>query len=464
VQEPVKALVRTARATKRDAAVSAWIKKMRALAEVMETVKEIIEDQSTDYTLDKIDEGLDMLSKRGQQVKELLEAGKKDGFGGHPEFNQAQQSVLGEITAQVTGSEVWLEKVRSNLYAAAVTTQRTRVVDTRQGRTDVEPVQVRILPVTQPPIQAVPSQLTVQPSLDWLSSTIADLGVSRGSRLAAGAAGPQEQVDALALLARTQALTSQSLQQVAEELTRWTDAELKHRSKDWPVFDGQVIHYIAWKREWMAHHWENYPGLQGDALRRVLVDRCLCQVDWERVRYRSMVAQVWEYLDRAYQRQDVFLHNLMKSVLAHREISKKNYRALEEYLDLLIRTFDMAEEAGMLSVVLHMNNLRPMYEKWPHGEQARWWTHAERSDIMQQPLKFCRYIMERYRVVATLASNMVISSTTQSYTQKDGDKKKEEQGKPGGGGKPPQQASVSAVTQQQQQQPAGRPQQPPLQC
>ncbi len=195
-------------------------------------------------------------------------------------------------------------------------------------------------------------------------------------------------------------------------------------------------------------------------MRRVLVDRCLRPVDRERVHYRSTVAQVWECLDRAYQRQDVFLHDLMKPVLAHREITEKNYRALDEYLDLLIRT----EEAGMLSVVLHMNNLQPMYEKWPHGEQARWWTHAERFDIMQQPLEFRRYIMERYRVVATLASNMVISSTTRSNAQKDSDKKKDGQGKPRGGGKPPQKANVSAVTQQQQQQPAGRPQWPLMQC
>ncbi len=48
--------------------------------EVLETAKQIIEDQSTDYTLGEIDEELDMLSKRGQQVRELLEMGKKDGF------------------------------------------------------------------------------------------------------------------------------------------------------------------------------------------------------------------------------------------------------------------------------------------------------------------------------------------------------------------------------------------------
>jgi hypothetical protein len=64
-----------------------------------------------------------MLFKRGQQVRELLETGQKDWFGGHPDFEQTQRAVLGEITAQVTGAETWLEKVRNNLYAAAVTTQ-----------------------------------------------------------------------------------------------------------------------------------------------------------------------------------------------------------------------------------------------------------------------------------------------------------------------------------------------------
>ncbi len=52
-------------------------------------------------------------------------------------------------------------------------------------------------------------------------------------------------------------------------------------------------------------------------------------------------------------------------------------------MDLLICTVDIAEEAGMLPIVLHMNNLRPMYEKWSHGVQAKWWTHAERYDIVQ---------------------------------------------------------------------------------
>ncbi len=48
---------------------------------------------------------------------------------------------------------------------------------------------------------------------------------------------------------------------------------MRHQSKDWPVFDGQSsIMYIAWKQEWGAYHKENYPGLQGDALRALMFD------------------------------------------------------------------------------------------------------------------------------------------------------------------------------------------------
>ncbi len=44
--------------------------------------------------------------------------------------------------------------------------------------------------------------------------------------------------------------------------------------------------------------------------------------------------------------QYTFLHDLMKPVHAVRDISYKNYRALEEYLDLLIWSFDIARDAG----------------------------------------------------------------------------------------------------------------------
>jgi hypothetical protein len=97
VWEPVEALVRTARATKQDAAVSTWATHMRSLAdEVLETAWQNIDNQSTDYTLEKVDKELGLLARSGQQVRELLEAGRRDGFVGHLEFEEVQRAVLGE--------------------------------------------------------------------------------------------------------------------------------------------------------------------------------------------------------------------------------------------------------------------------------------------------------------------------------------------------------------------------------
>jgi hypothetical protein len=70
-----------------------------------------------------------------------------------------------------------------------------------------------------------------------------------------------------------------------------------------------------------------------------------------------------------------------------------------------------------------------MYEKWPHGEQAKWWTHAERFDIMDQPDEFCWYIRNWYYVVVMLASHVATSSAGKGGRQKeDGQMSKDGQG------------------------------------
>jgi hypothetical protein len=48
---------------------------------------------------------------------------------------------------------------------------------------------------------------------DWLSNMLSDLSIT----------------------------TSTSLQQVAEQLCSWTNAEMKHCSKNWPILNDQVL-------------------------------------------------------------------------------------------------------------------------------------------------------------------------------------------------------------------------------
>jgi phytoene/squalene synthetase len=53
---------------------------------VLESARQVIEDQSTDYTLDKVYEELELMARHGWRLWELLDIGKRDGFAGHLEF------------------------------------------------------------------------------------------------------------------------------------------------------------------------------------------------------------------------------------------------------------------------------------------------------------------------------------------------------------------------------------------
>jgi hypothetical protein len=178
----------------------------------------------------------------------------------------------------------------------------------------MEPVPVQILPATEPGSICVVNR-AAQPGLanQHHRQPGSEQGVVAGSwsRWATGASG-----------CSGPAREDPSIDQPVPPASGGGADPLNRRGDEAPVQGLAGVRWpgnplIAWKQEWRAHRSENYPGLQGDTLRQVLVDHCLRRADWERVHYRSTVAQVWEYLDRAYQRQDVFLHDLMKPVLAH---------------------------------------------------------------------------------------------------------------------------------------------------
>src|SRR5450830_681585 len=371
----LEGLARKVRGDALEVAVASWAVRVKAVATVAAAdAKEVIEEKSGDYTREEADFYIQEFAQQSRDLEQLMAEGRAAQYGGVALFEETRIGVAEVLVAMKSAVE-WLAGVRDGLPPTAVVE--------RQESSQSSGVQVL-------------------PARDWLADTMSDLSVNSS----AGAGAP---VDPIAMLARTQAMTSASLQQVAEGLSRWTDAEMKHRSKDWPVFDGKTLSYVAWKREWNQHHMENYPGLQGDSLKRVLVERSLLPGDKDRVRYKPSLKEVWEYLDRTYIRHDTFLHDLMKPVLSAKEIGDRNFRGLEEYMDLLIRTFDIAEDPGMLDIVLHINNMRPMFEKWPHAEQTRWWVKAAEMTLQEQPAAFRRHVRERYQVVATIASQAAIS-------------------------------------------------------
>src|SRR5450830_1555864 len=289
----LEGLARKVRGDALEVAVASWAVRVKAVATVAAAdAKEVIEEKSGDYTREEVDFYIQEFAQQSRDLEQLMAEGRAAQYGGVASFEETRIGVAEVLVAMKSAVEL-LAGVRDGLPPAAVV-----------GRQE----------------SSQSSGVQELPGRDWLADTMSDLSVNSS----AGAGAP---VDQIAMLARTQAMTSASLQQVAEGLCRWTDAEMKHRSKDWPVFDGKTLSYVAWKREWNQHHMENYPGLQGDSLKRVLVERSLLPVDKDRVRYKPSLKEVWDYLDRTYIRHDSFLHDLMKPVLSTKEIGSRGWRS-----------------------------------------------------------------------------------------------------------------------------------------
>jgi hypothetical protein len=146
--------------------------------------------------------------------------------------------MLGEVRAQVKGAESWLEKVRNNLIAEQLCPEG-------QGSRHLASRGVNTLAHLSGEAAAEPGcsgQINGVAICGVVGQHVWGSGFGQRSHQASGPARQPESTDVLTLLTQTQAITSQSLQQVAEGLTRWTTAEMKHRLKDWPVFDSLVIH------------------------------------------------------------------------------------------------------------------------------------------------------------------------------------------------------------------------------
>jgi hypothetical protein len=44
--------------------------------EVLESARQVIEDQSTDYTLEEVDDELELMARHGQRIQELFDTGR----------------------------------------------------------------------------------------------------------------------------------------------------------------------------------------------------------------------------------------------------------------------------------------------------------------------------------------------------------------------------------------------------
>ena len=146
----------------------------------------------------------------------------------------------------------------------------------------------------------------------------------------------------------------------------------------------------------------------------------------------------------------------MKPIQNARELSHGDYKGLERQMELLLHTFERAKEAGMLDLVLHVQTLQQMFEKWPQNEQVRWWRVAAEVPPSEQPRRFMEFVKQQYPQVAMLAGQSALYKKADGGRQS-GDADQKNKKKPAKATVNAAQAAAPAAPgRPQQQQPAQR--------
>jgi len=205
-----------------------------------------------------------------------------------------------------------------------------------------------------------------------------------------------------------QLAVAEAMKEAASSIQEFMRRQAENSSRDWPKFDGTVLSYARWKKDWMRHHQETYPDLKEHHLKRVLGEQCLPGDLKDRIQFKETMKEVWEFLDTAFVKPNQFLNELMQPFTSATVVQERDWKALEKNMELLQHTFEQAREAGMLEVVLHVTTVDQMVKKWPYNEQVRWWEQTVEVSPRDQPEELRRYIKKRYPVVAALAAQMEI--------------------------------------------------------
>ena len=243
--------------------------------------------------------------------------------------------------------------------------------------------------------------------------------------------------------------------QMASGFSNWSLREAENNSRDWPKFDGKVLNYHTWKKAWKKHHKDVYPNLTVDHLKRVLEEKCLPEEVKDRITFKETMEEVWEFLDLTFIRPNQYIVDLMKPIQGARELAQGDFRGLERHMEMLLHTFERAKEAGMLDLVLHVQTLQPMFEKWPQSEQIRWWRVASEVPPSEQPRRFMEFVKKQYPQVAMLAGQSALCKRTDNGWQSGDDQRAKK--KPGKVTvNAAQAAAPAAPARPQQQQPAQR--------
>jgi hypothetical protein len=172
----------------------------------------------------------------------------------------------------------------------------------------------------------------------------------------------------------------------------------------WPTFSGKYVEFPRFRKEWWAYRQTYHGHVRDELVCRILKEKCLVGDARMMVRDIDDLREVWETLNKCYDRPGKYISEALEPILKFRAYKPFDSKAVREFYSLLRAAMMGARKAGMLERLINDQTLPGILSRMPAMDWRQW--AKERPDWSREPADeaFWRFVDQKWKDAINVAA------------------------------------------------------------
>jgi hypothetical protein len=172
----------------------------------------------------------------------------------------------------------------------------------------------------------------------------------------------------------------------------------------WPTFGGKYVEFPRFRKEWWAYRQTYHGHVRDELVCRILKEKSLGGDARMMVRDIDDLREVWETLNKCYDRPGKYISEALEPILKFRAYKPFDSRAVREFYSLLRAAMMGARKAGMLERLINDQTLPGILSRMPAMDWRQW--AKERPDWSREPADeaFWRFVDQKWKDAINVAA------------------------------------------------------------
>jgi len=172
----------------------------------------------------------------------------------------------------------------------------------------------------------------------------------------------------------------------------------------WPTFGGKYVEFPRFRKEWWAYRQTYHGHVRDELVCRILKEKSLEGDARLMVRDIDDLREVWETLNKCYDRPGKYISEALEPILKFRAYKPFDSKAVREFYSLLRAAMMGARKAGMLERLINDQTLPGILSRMPAMDWRQW--AKERPDWSREPADeaFWRFVDQKWKDAINVAA------------------------------------------------------------